>query len=328
MSHQKMQFDTIVALASHPTWHRLESHPLGDAITLQDAHGWEVEAQRLALPNGQILEDHIALVRPDIGQGLVLGVVSDDYSIVSNSRMWETIEKGLRGVPYRVTCAGSVRNCRQCWISLDFPEIQENFASDPWRMNVNAIWSHDGSFSLAIFDSGTRIVCKNTLDYARKGEKTFHLRARHTGDTDTKTAQMAVDLEKLAESRRRFFQDLERMANTPVTFDEAQRFMTGFAAPDGVKKSDDLSTRSKNTLRALMSAFWEGEGNNGQSRYDLLNGITEHWTRNANRSDMAKNFISSEFGTGAARKSEAFHVLNDAERYEKTVQRGAVILAA
>jgi hypothetical protein len=102
---------------------------------------------------------------------------------------------------------------------------------------------------------------------------------------------------------------------------EMELFSMGLLA-DGKGK---LSTTAKNTAEEIASLAFGGIGNKGETRWDLFNGITERYTRGAS-DNTASAFVSSEFGTAADTKAQAFDSLMDDATFDALVANGERLL--
>jgi hypothetical protein len=134
----------------------------------------------------------------------------------------------------------------------------------------------------------------------------------------------------------------ETLLAKPCSLTEAKAIYTGFltgshsqtveefnklaASPDGL----ELSTRRKNEVAEITNLFSRGLGNKGETQFDLLNGLTQHYSR---RDDLtsepeacAKFVQSSTGGVYMDRKNDFLSMLLDRPMTEQAYERGKVIL--
>ena len=107
----------------------------------------------------------------------------------------------------------------------------------------------------------------------------------------------------------------------PISRKDAQLFALGFVGSD--------KTRGANIAEDINKRFRKGIANEGKTRYDMWNGITEyytHGTRNKpTESQIEAQYKASELGTGARAKVRALNVLTNENAYLNTIQRGKAI---
>ena len=84
----------------------------------------------------------------------------------------------------------------------------------------------------------------------------------------------------------------------------ARSFFNDFRAPEAVKKanvfrSDRSKTMMSNRVDDLYGLFKEGMGNEGKTRYDMMNAVTEYLDHHAksSKNPSARKFISN-LGSG------------------------------
>jgi hypothetical protein len=67
----------------------------------------------------------------------------------------------------------------------------------------------------------------------------------------------------------------------------------------------EKSTRSTNNRSEVLEAFRKGKGNNGETLWDLYNGVTE-WVDHNRGNDDEKRMASSLVGSGFNMKTQAW----------------------
>lgn len=222
MAHGIMQHDSMFSVREMP-WHGLgsilEEAPSGiDDALEKSGLGWEVAQRPLyvagpatyqpSLPPGSTgtyvpeLESRLKLadgfkanVREDTGD--VLGIVSDDYSVVQNRDAFRFLDT-LIGSELHFETAGSLFNGKRAWVLARLPEFVE-VGGDQVATYIYVANSHDGSLAVTAAVSPIRIVCANTLGMAlrradRDAARTFKF--RHVGDLQEKfeEARTVLDL--------------------------------------------------------------------------------------------------------------------------------------
>jgi hypothetical protein len=143
------------------------------------------------------------------------------------------------------------------------------------------------------------VVCNNTLQMARADKACVKI--THRSEFNPATVKAFMGLNDTAWST--FKQDMVRMANTPVTFDTAERVLTElFKTPEtaGYKKVLDLFAGA-----GIGSQL---DGSQGTA-WGLINAVTEYADRHVRARNDANRFVSSQWGPGAALKTQALNLL-------------------
>lgn len=141
-----------------------------------------------------------------------IGVVSDQFSLVSHGQMGEIMEAILGLTNVKFETAGSVNGGAQVWALayIDEPDkiANDDTASYPYIVLLNA---HDGSGACKLIATTVRVVCWNTYQMASmEGERTGRqFIFRHVGDV---TARIEEAKKALAGVRDEFA-EWDAMAN-------------------------------------------------------------------------------------------------------------------
>jgi hypothetical protein len=172
------------------------------------------------------------------------------------------------------------------------------------------------------YDSSVRVVCQNTLNASLASIGDINLRVSHTKNCEVRISNMTQALADLFVKRDAFYATYEGMTSKGMTLAQAERILVGFLTND-----DKASTRAKNVTQNVLDLFVKGKGNSGQTRADLLNGLTEYYTHEAS-DNTRKLFSSSEFGSGAMKKAEFFSLLADDVATQRIEDKGKALLVA
>jgi hypothetical protein len=150
-------------------------------------------------------------------------------------------------------------------------------------------------------------------------------RTRHTKNVVHRLPRIADLVDKAVGVQREFANAFEALAGKTIKLDDAMHAYRGFVVPAAAK---ELSTRSINTVDRLGELFRRGAGNMGQTRADLFSGVTDFYTHESsgNSTNPQRQFVSSDFGTGADRKRDFFAIVTDDAKLDATIERGARLL--
>ena len=320
MSHGILEHDTVKA--TEKCWHGLES--IIPLISFPESGlDWTVVANPICDMEGNRIYGWNQITCND--KPLTLQIATDSYEPIQNKRVFDAIENSLAGVNHRITCAGSLHNRRRIFISIDLDNDQPNMVGrDAFKSRLTFLTSHDGSMSFQMFDNETRVVCANTMNVAMSEKRNANIRfnVKHTANAEAKIENMEKHIEQALTKRDTYYAQLQRLQSIEMSEQEQKAVI----ASTYIKK-EDASTRALNRAREIIRLAKQGRGNRGETAYDVLNGSTEYWTHSAHKNDRVKNWVSSDFGTGAQRKTEMLYTLsNDAKRQE-AIEHGRELVA-
>jgi phage/plasmid-like protein (TIGR03299 family) len=261
--------------------------------------------------------NHKAIVRKD--KNLVLSVMKGSYEIIQGARVRECIESSLAGIPYTVEGCGTYGNSRKFFVCISIEGAKDYLVNgDQFKNYLIFVCSHDGTISLELLDSCSRMACMNQLRVMRKNAD-IHLKVYHTKNSELKIQNMEKTIESILIQRESFFVHMKDLASVPMSAEQANLILSGWLA------TDKLSTRGENQKERILELFDHGKGNKGETAYDLLNGVTEYYTHES--APEEKQFASSEFGSAAKKKEEFFEFVINDDLLNKLAQKGEAMLA-
>lgn len=322
MSANILENDTITA--TEKTWHGLET--IVPAIEFDNSGlDWLVTERKAFMQHdGDMVEipNQKVICRQD--NGLVLNISKDRYNIIQNERVWECLENALQGVNYTVKVAGSLGNCGKVFISVGIDGKQEYVVNgDKFKNHLTFVSSHDGSMSFQVYDTAVRVVCENTLNLSQRMKGEIKLNVRHSRNAEVRIQEMEKVLENLFQKREEFYSSYRYLVESPMTEDKAEKILVGWL--NNGKK--EVSTRTQNVVNNIVDRYKFGLGNNGQTKADLLNGVTEYFTRQSS-DNRRKLYASSEFGLGAKRKAEFSDLIINDDQLDQLAANGEKMLAS
>lgn len=274
MAHNLTERDGMFTTRT-PAWHGLgevlPEHPTREQAQ-KIAHNWEPLTAPVFTETPIIGEDGDLTTRMEQIEGFqsvvrsdtndVLGVVSDTYTTVDNSEMYdiaEAIEDGAKGdVMYET--GGSLKGGSKVWllIRLKDPLIiggDEETATIPYYALQN---SHDGSGSFRGQATMTRIVCDNTAqvaDMKAKAQGTEFV-FRHTRNVQSRIEEARLALAGWRQSVESYRLMAEHLASEPISRFQVQAFMEKFI-PEPMEHiaSDRVMTNIENARSAWRGFF-------------------------------------------------------------------------
>jgi phage/plasmid-like protein (TIGR03299 family) len=256
-----------------------------------------------SITDGKMIRDHFSITRSDTHDSI--GVVGTKYHPISNSAAFsffdEIVEK--HGATYtRAACVdGGSRVFLQAKLDKSFTIGN----GDQTDLYVTLMNSHDGSSSLYSMITPIRLFCSNQLNAAMK-QAVSKIKITHTASAEGRMA----DALQIYGSALTYFDKFEEaaiiMANKMVDRATLNAFIDTLMTPPADNASSRSATIYSNKREKVIELFEEGKGNNGQTMWDLYNGVTEYVDHYFG-SDIDKRFVSSLVGAGATLKNRAFN---------------------
>lgn len=267
MAHEITPQDNI-ALYRDPAWHGIgnvvpsEMSPM-EAMAAADLD-WEVAAVRPTWSFGGVTAEsttaQVVLRIPREGRLdragqpekiIELGKTGPDWSPIQNREMFALAEAGA-GMGVKIESAGSLSQGRRVFALLRADSFVLGGGDQVWKYLLLCM-GHDGELTLRAQPTSIRVVCKNTLRMAIKGNNFFSI--RHTGDIKSKLLEMAAAIQHFRK--------------------------TGDAFEDACK-----ALHKKHLREAELKSFWE-------DAWVFLNGKDGEDGRTPRRAEKAKDDLMS-----------------------------------
>ncbi len=283
-----------------PAWHRLgkvlDNPPTTEQAIIAAGLDWQVlEEPVYTLKDGtaQEIPGYKSLVRDSDSK--VLGVVSNFYHPLQNREAFAWFDFLLHDGDVSLEAAGSLKGGKRIWILAKVnkaaADIKDGDVVNPYLLLHN---SHDGSTAVWIQFTAIRVVCWNTLSWAASSRQADELaqkaiRIRHSSSVNT---QLAVAQNALDFTRQQFkhtVAEYRAMARKPMTSELLELYI-----------GNVLGTETPTSTKAwsqIIANFECGRGNQGQTLWDALNGVTEWLDYQRGRSE-ATRLESAWFGEG------------------------------
>jgi len=315
MSHEITETDHMVSGNDILPWHGLGTVVSGlmtSTEVLAKAHlDWHVSKKSIQICGdkgkfGKGIKDHFATVRDDTGDPL--GIVGKIYTPIQNSDGLNILDP-IIGKDAVYETAGSLRGGRVVWFLASLKKeyfLSVKGGSDKMKQYFLVYISHDGTKPASVRFVSTRVVCMNTLSCAL-GEAPALVSIRHTKNYQEKMEEVTRIVGLADQHAREFEKVYAQLANTSVTETQAKDF-TRAIFPGEAAQSIKLQDQ-------LFSLFQRGVGNQGKTRADLLNAVTEfeshHKAVRAKTPEAiaASRFENNLFGYGLTVQAKALDLL-------------------
>ena len=134
--------------------------------------------------------------------------------------------------------------------------------------------SHDGTAALRMRLTSVRVVCSNTLGAATANRAAFA--ARHTSGIMGRVNE-ARDLLGLRDAyMQRLVEDANRIAEQAWSHDQMQDMTYRLLDLDPDRAIDQQHGIKAPAASRMLDLFYLGQGNQGETRWDALNAVTEY----------------------------------------------------
>lgn len=250
---------------------------------------------------GNVIESHKAIIRSDSQS--IIGVVGKNYHTMPLDESFMIADTLVKEKGLQYEQLTSLDNGSKSILSLKMNEVTLK-QNDSLTPRLNIVQSFDGSFSYHIFFSMMRIVCTNQLVSMMKNAY-LHIRHTKTMPERVKFAETAIH------SAFEYFDNMKsmsiKMIGEKINDQFRDQILTQIFGKDN-DESGQPRTRVINQKNRVIELFQSGKGNAGETKWDLLNGITEY-IDHYRGSDDDKRQYSSIIGSGADIKKKAFQIL-------------------
>jgi|688.fasta_scaffold77078_6 hypothetical protein len=244
---------------------------------------------------------------------------ASSYQPSSIKMFWEVIKKGMGQTPYQIVSAGTVDNRRKLFASL---KVTEGFevAGRKFEDFITVLDSFDKTTALTARYLNFCTVCNNTFMASMTSGKEIG-KAKHTQMLEVNVARLIDAIDGFAGTSNLFQSMLERAHEKECSRDEAKAWAAGVQGRNMEKGTNALVQKAAR----IGELFESGRGNEGRTRLDAFQALTEFETHeSSNRKEAGAQNYSSNWGASALTKTIA------AQRFEidwdTNVKRGNKLL--
>lgn len=251
------------------------------------------------------------------------------YKPVFNVEFLAIAEKLCAKFPGAVPISiGSLRNRARVFVTLQLPAGNGgNFSAGgrEFKGLFNLLNSFDQSCPVMGVGSNVCTVCDNTFSANMASgfadEDCSSAIAKHTLGLDL--ADLTQAMQDSISAQLGFADAFDRLAQRKIDRDTAIFAFAGFVG----EKRAALTARSAGIVEELTARFLRGPGNSGETSADWFSAITDYYSHsNAGGEDKAKQWLSSEFGSGAKAKASAWQVINDETKLDALIRAGGDLM--
>ena len=259
--------------------------------------------------NGNVIPGEIGLFRSDTG-GCV-GIHSPNFSFFQPHESLETLENArhLIGGEWQAVAVLKGGRTLSATIRLE-SEIVAPKRGDRVAISLGNFDHFDGGgrHSMPLF--GDNLTCNNGMV---NQSAVFSMSEKHCeGTLKSRFAAMAETLiRRLKEEMAKMQCTVTRLDTTPMARDEMVSFANRlFPATDEAK----VPARTENLRNAVITGFVRGTGNEGKTRWDAFNAVTEEldWSGTFRETEFSREenrFESIVSGSAARTRNRAMELL-------------------
>jgi phage/plasmid-like protein (TIGR03299 family) len=268
------------------------------AFAVTNDLNWSVSHRPLfyTRANGSTAEwpDRVAVVRDDNEH--CLGVVSPDYETLQNTDLLKLVnpmvEEGLLTIENMGYLNHGARVFAQARLNQEYTVVGEDYQGYITLLN-----SHNGSTSVAIGSTMTRVICGNTFTAAYSD---ISERYRHSAGVTDRVLESTFVVDYVNGAMKTYAEYVEKIAGARCTGAQFKTFI------EEVYQKPVDSMRDS-FVQQLNNLFYNGKGNEGKTFYDCFNACTEY-ASNYSRKTPSGRFQYAQFGQGARVNNRAMRV--------------------
>lgn len=283
---------------------------------------WEVEQVPVYhQANGELIEvpDQYCVRRTDNYRAL--SIMTKRYQVIQNHETFAFADEIIGTGQAVWDTAGSINGGRVVFMQVELPGrlFLKSNPDDQTVKKVLFVNSHDGSKALMGMVTPIRTVCSNTLGQAlRNNSNQFKIYHRKNFQSRKDEAAKVLGLASA------YFDDLQIVMDSLAEQQVTHSYVEGFVNTLMPATKDEVSTRTENRRNQIINLFQNGRGNNGETKWDLYNAVTEYVDHHSNgrvtetRLDRSEALADIEaetrferaiLGSGANLKQKAMNLL-------------------
>jgi phage/plasmid-like protein (TIGR03299 family) len=271
----------------------------------------------------ELIEGRKASVRPAASRtahSKHFGVFSNQYKPLQNKDAFAFFDAVVGAGEAIYHTAGSLAGGRKTWILAKLPGDLKLSDTDILERYILLSNSHDGSLAVQMKPTTIRVVCENTMNVAlnsgTRSDVNRMFRAVHTTNVMHRVNQAREVLGLQEAYFALMMQGIERMADAKMRESEVEPFLVKLFGQE--EDPGAISTRMRNQMNTVAGLFYSGTGNQGATRWDMLNAVTE-WTDHHRGSNQEKRLEAAWFGAGQGFKQAAWDFLSVESPFQVTV---------
>jgi phage/plasmid-like protein (TIGR03299 family) len=284
-------------------------HGLGTPLAEEDLYSWpsacekaglawDVELVPLVTADSQAKVDCKAVRRTSDGR--ILGVVGGRFTVLQNRDAFKWFQPFLEAKEAALHTAGSLAEGSRVWVLAKMQRDPLVIAQgDEIEKFILLSHGHDGSLAVRCGFTPIRVVCQNTLSMAHGSAASKLIRVKHTKDVLESLANVREVMNLANQEFEATAEQYKLLARKSINQADLTKYVKKVLKVDD---SQEVSTRTKNTIAEIIGLCESGRGNNLPSvsgtYWTAYNGVSEWLSYNRGRS-QASRLNSLWFGDSA-----------------------------
>lgn len=257
-------------------------------------------------PEFRMSKEHFVLRRADTKE--VYNTVKGKYEVVSTAEMIEPFVKATQRLGLSLNQAGLINGGRRIFLTAQMPDLFEVRSGDAVAKKVCALIFNDGYGSNSFLPIQERLYCANQLPMMKKLARELGLKVPHTKNYKDRIDQALFAVESAVEEIDTFNELCKDLAEDEFTELDMLGFTFALFPDTSIRRVSDAhdedrrSTKLDSKRERVQELFREGRGNQGNSRFDALNAVSEY----AQHEALARRVEKATEAAGSAGRKDVF----------------------
>lgn len=244
--------------------------------------GFNVERVPMHTPEGNKVKNNYIIRRDDTKR--ILGTCKSRYMPVQNDAMFEPFHKMVQKFGATYETAGLINGGSKCWISAKLPGDWgvKGREEDKVERRIISLISHDGTKRNSYLSIANRVFCNNMLSLLTKEGAKQGYSLSHTKNWENNLDIIQGNFESSIAAHEQF-QNVANKLNEMTINTEEVKIFSELLLPDRPGKVNEKgeqvrkreTSRLTNRREAIVDLFVAGAGNQGRTRWDAFNAVTE-----------------------------------------------------
>lgn len=311
-------------------WHGLgQALPAGQTIEQWiEAAGmaWRIRRAKVRYPvsrddsddatTWRTMDDREVLLRSDNGNAL--GIVSTGYKVLQPGAVLEFFRDLVDAAGFTLDTAGVLFGGKRFWAMATIgADATVADPKDKVKGKLLLSTACDGTMATEARFTTVRVVCNNTLGFARTGSAPA-VKVTHRMQFDHDAVKRELGIERAEASFADTMATFRRLAETQITDQQlvsltGELVAPGFAGMTPDEQRKEAKAKDFNIIGALAHGGARGgkmDGTTGTA-WGWLNAVTEYVDHTARARSQDNRLSSAWFGPGAALKSRALEMVTE-----------------
>ena len=238
---------------------------------------FDVEKVPVYTPEGEELDTHFLIRRSDTQK--VFNVSRKRYTPVPIEDMFKPFHSMVQEHGATYEAAGTINDGAKCWVSATLPDsFKVGNRDDEIQKRIMMLATNDLSKRNAYFSIAHRVACNNQYHAISRAAGQSNYGVSHTKNWQDSLDSAFENFKSAILAHKDFEVQAGELNDKVITADEVRGFTTQLF-PDRIAVKGEEPKRKSNRLRnrreEIVDLFITGAGNQGLTRWDAFNAVTE-----------------------------------------------------